>query len=444
MRSPLSRLFESSRTHAHLLRRWPVALLLAGTCTTVVVAGAIEAPWAAASPTGVGLGKATPFAVLGASEVTNTGASVISGDLGVSPTTSVTGTPEVVDGSIYGATAVAATAQAALGTAYTDAAKRTPTTLADFSTTALGGKSLVPGIYNATSTMQLTGTLTLNGNGDPNSVFVFQAGSSLITASDSTVMLIGGAQACNVFWQVGSSATLGSTSSFVGSILALTSVTLTTNVTVTGRVLARHAAVTLIDDTVTRPSTCVTATSTTPAAPTISTVAPPSGPTSGGTTVVITGTGFAGVTGATGVKFGTTPATTYTVKSTTEITARSPAGSGVVTITVTAGGKKGTKTGVFTYLASTTTTTTAPAAGGTTATTVPGGVTTTTSPTGTFSTTPPNAGTVVPLGAPETGLGGATRSGPNDLLLATGVLAFAGAAASLVFAIRRRRPRVER
>src|SRR5579862_3907568 len=117
--------------------RWgSVALLFAGTAiTTVILSVAIEAPMASASPTGVGLGKATPFAVLGATEVTNTGASVISGDLGVSPGSSVTGTPHVINGSIFAATAVAATAQAALGTAYTNAAGRTPTTPANFSST---------------------------------------------------------------------------------------------------------------------------------------------------------------------------------------------------------------------------------------------------------------------------------------------------------------------
>ncbi len=352
MGSPLPGPSSSRGTDGRPRSRWPVPLLVAGvcaTCATLAFAGGVGGmTWAAASPTGVGLGKATPFAVLGASEVTNTGASVISGDLGVSPGTSVTGTPDVVGGSIYKATSVAATAQAALGTAYTDAAGRSPTSTTDYSTTGLGGKSLVAGVYNATSSMQLTGTLTLNGNGDPNSVFVFQAGSSLITASDSKVMLIGGAQACNVFWQVGSSATLGSTSSFVGSVLASTSITLTSKVTVTGRVLAKHAAVTLIDDTITRPTACITATTTT----------------------------------------------------------------------------------------TTTTTTTAP----TTTTTAP--TTTTTSPpvvVGTTGSSGSGGGTVVPLGSPQTGLGGASESGPNALLLILGAVALAGGVGSLLLAVRRRR-----
>jgi hypothetical protein len=365
----------------------------------------------------VGLGTATPFAILAGSEVTNTGASVISGDLGVSPATSVTGTPNVIDGSIFKGTAVAATAKAALGTAYTDAAGRSPTTIGNFTTTGLGGKSLVAGVYNATSTLQLTGTLTLNGNGDPNAVFVFQAGSSLITASDSTVVLIGDAQACNVFWKLGSSATLGSASHFVGTILAATSITMTSGVTLQGRALAQTAAVSLIDDTITRPTTCITATSTTSPTPTVSSVSPSSGPTSGGTTVVITGTGLSGVTGATGV----------------------------VSVTVTAGGQKGTATGAFSYLAATTsptttTTTTAPGAGATTTTTSAGAAaaTTTTTP-GSASSSTANGATVIPLGAPDTGVGGASRSGSSPLLVTLGLGALAGGAASILLAVRRRR-----
>lgn len=426
MRSPLSRVFGARRVHPRPFGRPSAALLFAGTCGTVIVATSVMAPWASASPSGVGLGGAAPFAVLGATAVTNTGASVISGDLGVSPGTSVTGTPQVQNGTIYKATAVAATAQASLVTAYNDAAGRTPTTSGDFSTTGLGGKSLVPGVYRATSTMNLTGALTLDGGGDPNAVFVFQAGSSLVTASSSTVTLIGGAQACNVFWKVGSSATLGTTSSFVGTVMALTSVTLTSHVKVTGRVLARTGDVTLIDDTVTVPSTCVTATAV---APTISTVAPASGPTSGGTTVTITGTGFLGVSGATGVKFGTTPATSYTVTSTTTMTATSPIGTGTVTITVTAAGSKATKAGAFTYLAAAATTTTTTPGAGTTGTTAPG----------TTGTTAPSGGTVVPLGSPQTGLGGSSRSGPDPLLLAVGAVALCGAAVALWMALRQRR-----
>ena len=122
-----------------------------------------------------------------------------------------------------------------------------PTTIG----TELGGSTLVPGVYNSQSgTFGITGTLTLDGQGDPDAVFIFQMQSTLVTASASVVLLTNGARACNVFWQVGSSATIGTSSSFVGTILALTSITLTTGATVDGRVLARNGAVTLDSNTI--------------------------------------------------------------------------------------------------------------------------------------------------------------------------------------------------
>jgi hypothetical protein len=125
----------------------------------------------------------------------------------------------------------------------------------------LGGQRLTPGVYRSASSLGLTGALTLDGQGNANAVFVFQAGSTLTTASASSVNLVNGAQTCNVFWQVGSSATLGTASSFRGSILALTSITATTGATVDGRLLARNAAVTLDTNTITR-SRCATPTPT--------------------------------------------------------------------------------------------------------------------------------------------------------------------------------------
>jgi hypothetical protein len=197
----------------------------------------------------VGLGTDGAFAVLAGQTVTNTGSSTINGDLGVSPGAAVTGFPPgTVNGTIHAADAVAAQAQLDLTTAYNDAAGRTPfvSVPAD-----LTGLTLTPGVYNNSSALALTGALTLDAKGNPSAVFIFQAGSTLITGSGSSVNLINGAQPCNVFWQVGSSATLGTTTSFVGNILALASISMNNGVTLNGRALARNGSVTMIDDTIT-------------------------------------------------------------------------------------------------------------------------------------------------------------------------------------------------
>nr|MBA2767637.1 DUF3494 domain-containing protein [Sporichthyaceae bacterium] len=247
-----------------------VALGLAVIVMSASSAAAAEAP--------VGLGTATSFAVLAGSTVTNTGPSTISGDLGVSPGTAVVGFPPgtVINGTIHAADAVAAQAQADVTVAYNDAAGRAPS--ANVSAD-LGGQTLVSGVYRG-GALGLTGTLNLDAAGDPNAVFIFQAASTLITASASRVSLINGAQACNVYWQVGSSATLGTNSVFAGTILALTSVTANTGATVSGRLLARNAAVTLDSNTVTRP-TCAAAT---PTASSTSTATPTPTPTTTPTT----------------------------------------------------------------------------------------------------------------------------------------------------------------
>jgi hypothetical protein len=199
--------------------------------------------------TGLGLGTAESFAVLAASTVTNTGPSTINGNLGLSPGTAVTGfAPGTLNGTTYAAEAIALKAQADLTIAYNDAAGRTPTVAAP---AQLGGLRLSRGIYRNASSFGLTGTLTLDAKGDPNAIFVFQAGSTLITAAASQVRLVNGAQACNVFWKVGSSATLGTGSVLAGNILALTSISMNSGVTLRGRALARNGAVTLIDDTIT-------------------------------------------------------------------------------------------------------------------------------------------------------------------------------------------------
>lgn len=234
----------------------------------------------AADPTTVDLGAAESFAVLGATEVTNVPVSVITGDVGLSPAagSNYAGiTDAQVDGTIYaidgsGPTGSVAnpvlltTAQGNVTDAYVDAAGRTPDDTFVSADNQLGGQTLIPGVYafGAASTANLTGTLTLSGNG----VFIFQASSSLVTASSSVVSLSNGAQSCNVFWQVSSSATLGSSSTFVGTVIALTSVTVNNGATVEGRVFARNAAVTLNQNTITRPAACATTTSPQPTTPT--------------------------------------------------------------------------------------------------------------------------------------------------------------------------------
>ena len=213
----------------------------------------------AAGPTAVDLGTAESFAVLAGTGITNTGATTINGDVGSYPTTSQTGfgTVKLVTGTNHHGDAITAGAKSALTTAYLDAAGRT----APIAVTGdLGGKTLVGGVYNAASTLNLTGTLTLDGGNVPSSVWIFQAPSDLITASASRVLFINGGNPCNVFWQVTSSATLGSGSTFAGTILALTSITMNSGVTVNGRALARNGNVTLINDTITR-ATCSTPTS---------------------------------------------------------------------------------------------------------------------------------------------------------------------------------------
>jgi len=190
------------------------------------------------------------FAVLGGSTVTNTNTpTIVTGNLGVSPGSAVTGFPPgIVTGTIHAADAVAAQAQTDLTTLYNQLAGTTCNT--DLSGQDLGGKTLTPGVYCFSTSAQLTGTLTLNGQGNSAAVFIFKIGSTLTTASASSVVLTNSASSCGVYWQVGSSATLGTGTALVGNIVALTSITLNTGASVTGRVLARNGATTLDNNAV--------------------------------------------------------------------------------------------------------------------------------------------------------------------------------------------------
>jgi hypothetical protein len=195
------------------------------------------------------------FALLGGSGITFAGAAnstAITGSIGTFPTTTITGIGNAV---LYGVNhAGDATTQQAkldLTAAYLFAAAATGASTVP---TELGGTTKTPGVYtSANGTFGITGTLTLDGQGDANAVFIFQMASTLITAAASNVVLINGAQAANVFWQVGTSATLGASSNLLGTVLALTSITATTSATVTGRLLASNGAVTLDTNTVTMP-----------------------------------------------------------------------------------------------------------------------------------------------------------------------------------------------
>jgi hypothetical protein len=200
------------------------------------------------------LGAAQSFAVLAGSTVTNTGATIVDGNLGVDPGLAVTGFPPglVGGGTIHRGDAVALQAQSDTTAAYIAIAGEAPT--ADLTGQDLGGKTLVAGVYRFSSSAQLTGALTLDAQGDASARFDFQMASTLTTASNASVVVINGAQDCNIFWQVGSSATLGTTTAFRGSILALTSITLDTGATVSGRTLARNAAVTMDTNHVSAPT----------------------------------------------------------------------------------------------------------------------------------------------------------------------------------------------
>lgn len=232
-------------------------LITLSVVVSVLVLGAW--PLAASAATQPRMGTAANFAVLAGSTITNIGPTVITGGLGLSPGTAVTGFPPGVASSQHKTDAVALGAKNALVTAYNDLASWGPTR--SMTGQDLGGKTLTPGVYTFSSSAQLTGTLTLSGNG----IFIFQTGSTLTTASNSSVILKNGAQGCGVYWKVGSSATLGTGTQFKGTVIALTSITMVTGASILpGRALARNGAVTLDTNRISMPIGGCSATGVTP------------------------------------------------------------------------------------------------------------------------------------------------------------------------------------
>ena len=199
------------------------------------------------------LGAADNFAILAGSGITNTGATVINGDLGLSPGTSVGGFPPgILNGTLHINDAAANQSKLDIAAAYDDAKSRTATDIVTISGN-IGGLTLTPGLYKSTSSLSLSsGDVTFDALGNPNAVFIIQIASAFTATSGRHVILAGGAQASNIFWQVGSSATFGTTTAFKGTIIALQSVSFNTGATLDGRALSRNGAVTLSGNTITK------------------------------------------------------------------------------------------------------------------------------------------------------------------------------------------------
>ena len=394
----------SATTHPTAPSRAPVR---AGAAfLTIAFVFALLAPGVARAATAPSLGTAQRFAVLGGSAVTNTGPSTITGDLGVSPGNAVSGFPPglVAGGTIHSADAVALQAQRDVTTAYNALAGQACDTV--LTGQDLGGLTLTPGVYCYAAAAQLTGTLTLDAQGNPSAVFIFQIGSTLTTASNATVRVINGGSPCNIYWKVGSSATLGTATTFVGNILALTSITLTTGANISGRALARNGAVTLDTNTVSF-AACTTVPATpTPTATATATPLPTATPVPPTMTPTLTATGIPALptptvtTSPPGVPATSVPATATATPAKTATPQPAPAdrdNGPAATATPTA---LATATTLVTPTAVATMPGTMPTASTTVTTTTPTASTTVTAGTPTGTTTPGTATTTLPAPTP--------------------------------------------
>ncbi|CAD5990897.1 LPXTG-motif cell wall-anchored protein [Agreia sp. COWG] len=321
-------------TNSPFSRRF-FSLVIAAGC---VGALALSAPLSASADTiidgPVNLGTAITYGVLGATAVTNTNPTVVNGDVGISPGSSVTGFEGAPDGTINGTLhqtdAAALKAQQDANTAYNVAAGLTPQASG---LTELAGQTLTPGVYRG-DTQQLSNNGTLTLAGSANSVWVFQASSTLTIGSGTSILITGGASACNVFWQVGSSASIGTDAAFQGTVLALTSITATTRATIVGRLLALNGAVTLDTNTITASTGCPPAGTPSESAAPVITSATPANPTAG-TPYTHTITSSGNPTATYTVTGGSLPAG-LVLDSTTGVISGTPTTPGDSTFTVTA------------------------------------------------------------------------------------------------------------
>jgi LPXTG-motif cell wall-anchored protein len=283
----------------------------------------------------INLGTSATYGALAGSTLTNTGPTTVNGDIGVSPGSSITGFTGAPNGSNVGAVnddnSAALQAKTDLTTAYNNAAGLTPTTSG---LAQLSGKSLTPGVYSGGALgLSNNGTLTLAGTA-ADSIWVFQAASSLTIGSATHIIITGGASACNVFWQVGSSASIGTSAQFQGTVLAAKSITVATGATVIGRLLASTAAVTLQSNSITVPSNCAAGgTPTTANSPAISSGAPPAGTAGTPYSFGVTASGIPSPTF--GITDGTLPAG-LALNGTTGVISGTPTTPGTSTFTVTA------------------------------------------------------------------------------------------------------------